>query len=753
MRFQRALAVGIAVLAAAAPLLIGSVHPVTQVALSAATFVLCIVYVVDRRGRGFHSIPFLLPALIALLATAAQLIPLPASIVREISPSAVDLRWSVAPVAQLPLTLDVSATTIELAKAFACCGLLVLATSVSRSRTLARQLAAVLAMIAATVAVILFIQRAIGTKTILGIYTPRGVPANGVAGTFVDGNHAASIFALGALTALGLARDAVGGVRTAMLSAAALSAAALLSTGSRSGAVGLGVGAVVFAAVMLSKRLGRSTGIVMSLLLVGAIAAGALQVADGLRSRIEQAGVEGSVANQKTHGWRDTVRMTEDFRWTGAGRGAFEGAVLKYRQDDEGVRLVYAESLPLQAGADWGLPIAALLALLILWDVRQLASRLRHFDDIALGAGCGVLAVLLHEFADFGLEFPGVAYPTAIALGLVLGRLVEKDREHWTRFRVSPAWGVVALAVWAVAIPAAALAVPHTVDADWENCRRLLQSGSTKKATAEIDASIVRHPAIDYFELLRAQVDGGDAFKHANRALYLHPANALAHSVVAHLLLRRGYRAQAALELRFAGTPITNRLMQLLGDDVVDAVPQTQEALFQMARRVAADGKPKLVERAITRGIDAAKSPDEALLDGVRLADELKQAPLASTLADQLLDARPDPAALAVAAKALSHSGHRSEAIAAIDDGLKRYPGTPLLILSAARLRFESGDLNGARAILLKPTDISFTLAERKAAEELVAQIEDRRGDVVGATAARARARMIGSKLPATRTQ
>ena len=37
-----------------------------------------------------------------------------------------------------------------------------------------------------------------------------------------------------------------------------------------------------------------------------------------------------------------------------------------------------------------------------------------------LAALCGVTAVLAHELADFGLELPGVALPTALALGVAV---------------------------------------------------------------------------------------------------------------------------------------------------------------------------------------------------------------------------------------------------------------------------------------------------------------------------------------------
>jgi predicted Zn-dependent protease len=414
------------------------------------------------------------------------------------------------------------------------------------------------------------------------------------------------------------------------------------------------------------------------------------------------------------------------------------------------VRLVYAESLPLQAAADWGVPVAGLLLALVLAGALQVGRRLQDLDDIAIGAGCAVIAVLVHELADFGLEFPGVAFPTLVALGLVLGRIVEKDRERWTKTRLPFSIALAGLAVWAVSIGSAALAVPHTVDEDWERCKRLVDVGENKKARDELDVAIVRHPAFDYFELLRAQSSTDDALKHANRALLLHPANPLTHSVAANLLLRSGHRQQAALEMRLSGVGPSPDMLRKLGDDSVDAVAQTPEALFNLAKLAATHGRAKVVERALNRAVDSSTNPDDTLVEALRLAGELKQDTVGAQLASDVLRMRPDAAGYAAAAKALARAGKDKESAAAIEAGLHDYPGTPVLILTGARLRFEHGDTAAARALLKTPTQKTFTLPERRLAEELIADIDDRTGDPVGASAARARARMFGAKLGGT---
>src|SRR5581483_5839626 len=165
---------------------------------------------------------------------------------------------------------------------------------------------------------------------------------------------------------------------------------------------------------------------------------------------------------------------------------------------------------------------------------------------------------------------------------------------------------------------------------------------------------------------------------------------------------------------RLAGTPITNDILRLLGDDAVDAVPQTPEALLALAKRVAPLGGLKLADGALNRAVDTSKTPEETLVETVKLADELKRSALAITLSHQIIDGKPDVQAYAVAARALAHAGQPQDSAAALERGLHDYPGTPLLILTAARLRFERGDLSGARAMLRAPSERTFSLAERK---------------------------------------
>src|SRR5205823_6441414 len=114
------------------------------------------------------------------------------------------------------------------------------------------------------------------------------------------------------------------------------------------------------------------------------------------------------------------------------------------------------------------------------------AAVIRHLNrrEVAvIGAACGVVAVIVHELADFSLELPGVAYPTAIALGVVVARSYGRHvGDAKDRGRVVRAPLVVAsLATWAVLAAASVWALSRTQDAEFA----ALSVGTPSRAAIE----------------------------------------------------------------------------------------------------------------------------------------------------------------------------------------------------------------------------------------------------------------------------
>ena len=115
-RWDRPLGAAAVAVAAVATLAIGGVHPATQVALGVAVLALTAAYLASRGKTGARVVPFVSLLALMVVATALQLVPLPAPLVHLLSPAAYEVRRGVTTSWWLPLTLDAPATTTSTPK-------------------------------------------------------------------------------------------------------------------------------------------------------------------------------------------------------------------------------------------------------------------------------------------------------------------------------------------------------------------------------------------------------------------------------------------------------------------------------------------------------------------------------------------------------------------------------------------------------------------------------------------------------------
>lgn len=758
LRLKRAhTLVGAAVsgLAVAAPLMIGGVHPMTQVALSAATMMVAGVFAWQHRGEALRAVPFAGAAVLATAATFVQLVPLPAAVLAALSPLAYQLHHETSPSsAWMTITLDAPATWLALVRCVACLALLVMTAVLVQSRGWTRRLLSVIAAVGVGLAILGFAQRIWSTDMILGFYRPHSIPGFGVFGTFVDVNHAASVLALGGLVAAGLAVDSFGGTRIAYAAGSFACAAALVYSTSRGGLIGYAIGGFVLAVILAGRVVGVPRAIVSAALLLTLAVGVALLTSDGLRARMLTGG-DRVWDTQKTRGWGAGGRLMGAYAWTGVGRGAFEAPVNAFRRTDDGVRLVYPENILIELGSEWGVPVTlALLALLGTTAVR-IAPTVAKLPPPVVAAACGVIAVVAHDFADFGLETLGVAFPTVVALGVVAGRALGARRrpgaEESQPFPAAIALGL--FACWASSIGAAAWSARHTLSADYDALQAAAAHGPVDAVALE--AAIARHPADDYLELLAAQrtmrSDAGEAMHHLNRALWLHPANGQAHRLAARLLASHGRPAQAAIEYRLAAqagldVPV-EELVRVLGGNTVDAAAQDAESLIAFGRRLYEGGRPIEADLVLQRACEAASAPEPALRTRVQLALQYAATGQLPAAARDLLEAATADESFGTAAEGFARAGDLRAADRAIEADHRAHPSEGALFVLAARLHLAAGDLQGGRAMLMRGDNLSLSLADRREAADLMANIAEKSGDEETAIAARARARLIARQL------
>lgn len=767
---ERGLAWAAGGVAAIAALVVGGSPPTSQVALSCTVLALFAATIWVRRHRTLRIGPFVGFLIALAIVPLVQLIPLPAQLVHLLSPAAHAIREEVDGAGWMPLTLDIPATLLEVTKAFASVGLFVVTSTVTRRSSRPPRAGIPIAIVGGASAILFFAQRGTHAQSVLGLYTATDPVGMSVVATFINKNHGASFLSLSALMSAGMALDAVGWRRVLFASCAALGALATLGAVSRSGAIGLSVGAVLLLALTLRRRFGGARAVVATVLVASLFGTATLWISDSLRSRLAPGSLHELVDNPKLRGWRDGLRLARHYPWTGAGRGAFESAVAAERSHDEGVRLVYAENGIVQLFADTGFLAGTALLVLLFSGVSRVGRRIRSVDFSTLGALVGVTAVAVHDLADFSLELLGVALPTVVALGIVAARTErgEDSRQtkthpaHSTARRARLGFALAAVAGWSFTIAGGAWASARTLDADIRVVAAADARDDARTLTVLIEQARRRHPAADYFELVAARRElranqPAVALKHLNRALRLHPAGWQGHRLAARALVALDQRRQAALELRLqadAGVvPSHEEALAVVGDAILDTVPQRPRELMDLARWLARKGRPGLGDEAARRASEAVSldgGDDAAVaLERLEIAVLGGERAIIRAAATDLLRVSQSARSAAAAAEALNAVKLPLESDEALRLGFERAPANPGLRLIAARIAFSRDDFSRAIGHLrhLNRDSEHVTLGDRRAAEELLARIYDKTGETEAAVMARARVRLIERQM------
>jgi tetratricopeptide (TPR) repeat protein len=654
--------------------------------------------------RWWAHAPLLALLALAALATALQLVPLPAALVAALAPmrhalaadTAVALdagapRW-------LPLSYDWPATLLALATLAGLLGLAYAAMRVAADARGRLWLVRIVAAAGVAMAACGLAHRALGLEALFGVYQPAyATPA--YPAPLLNDNHLAGFLSLTAPLALALAVVSTGVARLCWVAGLTAIAATNLLVASRGGAISLAAGlAAAVAVLVVQRRRGPGQRVARAVLIPAAIvvACGVVLVSVLATDRIRDELARTSMAelddpHSKFGVWRASVVLASDNPWTGVGRGAFEPAFT--RLHESGTKTYsHVENQYLQTIVDWGVPVAAGLLALALWLAR---TAVRRWNEGMIGPGgageAGALAALVamavHSIADFHLELPGVAVSAVVILAVLVpaapasasaaasGSPRQRPRP---RLRLRPwAWRVPALAAGAAVVALAASPAGQTARQGQAELEAVLvraaadDSGSGARnddaaaaregarAIALGRALVARHPS-DYLLaglLARAYFRQRDpeAVHWINRAIALNPKHADLRVLAARMLLAAGRRQQAlveyALALRYTLTP------RAILEDLVRHFPDPAEA---------ASGLPAQRERlpVLTTWLRAMERTDVALAYARRVYPEHAGDYEVQRIVSELAWIERDlPLAVAAGRPAYAHSKHLAQAI------------------------------------------------------------------------------------------
>ena len=265
-------------------------------------------------------------------------------------------------------------------------------------------------------------------------------------GPFVNPNHTAEFLALCGFAGLSLTLSAREERRAVWGVAAVVFWTLVVSTESRGGVVSVMVGLLTFVVVFATTSMSSerrheplgAAGILLKMAVVGTVVFGlAVFYFGGPDVILGVLDVSAFDDTSKALIWKDALAVLRAHP-AGVGRGAFVFAYPIHRTLAGGRTFDYAENEALQLFLDFGVPGGlVILGAAVVFVLT--AYRLRRRDPMEAGLVGGVVALALHNLADFGLEMPGILLPAAAFVGVAFGRASGSRRRRSHRSEMARA--------------------------------------------------------------------------------------------------------------------------------------------------------------------------------------------------------------------------------------------------------------------------------------------------------------------------
>ena len=725
----------IVALIALPPLLLGSVHTPTIIALTLACVALAGVSTWRARGEERPNLlsPLGVAAGLIGLWSLAQLIPLPAALLAALSPENAEARAALAPLlntaASGALSVAPAATALAatrwLGLAAAALALATWLRLAPPSATQERVAALALTATGAATVVIGLAQSAFGSgRHLLGFIETNSNALGIVSGTFVNPNHAGTLLAMATLTAVGLALDETGRARAGAAAVAVLCGTGLLLNASRGALLGFTGGAAALAAALawrhratpgaFKRALPSVALIALSLLLaVGA------SLAMGWDKRLAwELARDRSLADLT---WNNTkwqliagaLELAQRFPLTGVGADAFPHvAPTVLGADAPTNRYTFVESDPPELLATLGVPIALLsmgLAAFAGWRAARPSGDAEPFSHTALGLGAALVAFVIHSGASFNIVILGLALP-ALAVAEVL--LARRRPEGWLRLPTA-----ASAALTCLILLGASLGVwRHTsLLAEQETFEALVRAPSPSQEEAmgatrdmleqlPMDGHTISSAALLLKRAHAASNAPGDpppSLELARRANTLAPNSPLSWLVRARLAASTKQWGEAAagyrgyLERQKTGdVALLPEILAVLPDAAhrAAALPPRGDALNNVFKALSDAKRPTtLMELATELQALHPDSPDASIF-AIRAAAHAGQPLLAELHGQQMIATFPDhPQGYVLTAKAMSAQDRPAEALRVLDKGVEATGKPSVRLLRVTQLIHATG--------------------------------------------------------------
>jgi tetratricopeptide (TPR) repeat protein len=402
-----------------------------------------------------------LPIVLFVVIAATQLVPLPMSLLRAVSPQTAtmktqllsDLPDAAEVLARQPISFYPVATRQDLRVVLLAVTVFAAVVTVYRDHARICRLLACVALIGGAFAVLAAVQDVTRTHEIYWRF-PLGEPAR--SGPFANHSTYAQFMNLSVGCALALLlarlteapRLTIFGLagRTWWLAAIVVLGLTTISLSlSRGGTLAIVLAGAITTVVLVAMRNLRHMAGVVVLLGLGAIALLFATGIDRVYARMLQPAM-----GSRPQMLRDAAEMIRTFPTVGVGLGGFEWIFPTFDRSFESSTAAYLENEYAQALSDTGpLGLAAVLLFVGVIGWRYVRA-LRNPDDervglAAAGLGYGLAAVMVHSLSDFGQHFPSNACLSALTCGLLFNLGRRRRRRGERMIAIGRAVGVAML--------------------------------------------------------------------------------------------------------------------------------------------------------------------------------------------------------------------------------------------------------------------------------------------------------------------
>jgi len=631
----------------AAPLMIGSIHFWSITICLAISIIIFTFELIDRgiAEKSPDAGPFGWILITLCLFTLIQMLPLPASLVKILSP----LSWEIqselyssllhtSPPQFLTLSLDRYSTLCELMKLSS--GVFLFLAIRHRVRHEgSNDVLWCVAWSGIGVCVVFFVHKLAGWQKVYEFYTPVYAPTTPLSAPLLNANHLAGSLGLSAAVAVGLGFSEKNTVKKLLLIfVAGFTGAGVLLTLSRGGILAFIGGQLLFIALRLaakkqtSSKWGKMDTKFLPLALAIAIFFG-FYVAYG---SILKEFLEGDASKVKVA--TDSIPLIKDFWLTGVGRGSFQFGYTLVQKLLDTSTYMYPENFIAQYISEWGIPIGGIfiisLLTLIVLGLLKPPKRARN-----AGALCAIFALLVQNLVDFGLEILGVFLPFVVILASTivmienaygLARIQNAKGEIERKFRLPGQIGIlVVISALVLLVIGCYLCSRFITDRETNMIKSALKNNAdVEKFLPLVNGSMKRHPADYYYPLIAGiklyHTNTSNPLPYFGRAITLFPNCSTAHLYVARTLGRKKLIGQSLLEYMYAA-----RSSPAIANKVAEEVVRLTLSFEEADKMTRNDADRFLIYEPLSlafsfAGLDSeAEKADDALLS----IDPFKEGP------------------------------------------------------------------------------------------------------------------------------